>query len=250
MRRRSLVLGAIVVGAYLVVLALTVGLRNDHVRPLYDGFTPPPSYQWVDPPSFFSSGNVTPKPVVTTIKLHRDGSEAAGIATPDGQFVINLARGAIKKSPGAASVTVRITPLAASQLPKLPDGMRANGNVYRLHMRYETGANVKHLTSGATLVMQIPELANNLFVASSPEHKRPPWVRLDSSAIPPNQLSLTASWDTPGYFVAGTKLPELVGPSGSSGHVVVIGIAVAVLAVLLLVAALVVVRRRRRVNAP
>ncbi len=68
-RRRSLVLGAIVVGAYLVVLAVTVGLRDDHVRPLYDGFTPPPSYRWVDPPSFFSSGNVEPKPAVTTIRL-------------------------------------------------------------------------------------------------------------------------------------------------------------------------------------
>jgi hypothetical protein len=248
-RRRSVVVGAIVVGAYLVVLAVTVGLRDDHVRPLYDGFTPPPSYQWVDPPSFFSSGNVKPKPATATIKLHRGGSEAAGVATPDGQFVINLARGAIEKRPGAGSVTVRVTPLAPSQFPNLPDGMRANGNVYRLHMRYETGPTVKHLAGNATLVMQVPELGNNLFVATSvgPGTR---WSRLDSTAIPPTQLSLSASLPGPGSFVAGTNLPELVGPGGSSGHAVLIGIVVAVIAVLVLVAAFLLVRRRRRVNTP
>ena len=249
MHRRSLVLGAIVVGAYLLVLGATVGLRDDHVRPLYDGFTPPPSYQWVDPPSFFSSGNVAPKPAVATIKLHRDGSEAAGVATPDGQFVINLARGAIEKRTGAASVTVRITPLAASDLPRLPDGMRANGNVYRLRMRYETGADVNHLSGNATLVMGVPEVGNNLFHIRS-RRSGSSWDRLDSTALPPNQLSLSASLPGPGSFVAGTTLPELVGPSHSSSHALVIGIVVAVLAVLLLVAAFAQVRRRRRVNSP
>ncbi len=60
MRRRSLILGVVLLGGYLAVLGVTVGLRDDHVRPLYDGFTPPPSYRWVEPPSFFSSGNVKP----------------------------------------------------------------------------------------------------------------------------------------------------------------------------------------------
>ena len=247
MRRRSLILGVIVLGAYLVVLALTVGLRDDHVRPLYDGFTTPVPYQWVDPPSFFASGNVTPKPVTTTIALGPAGSTAAGVATPDGQFVLNLGRGAIAPIAGAHRVKVKISPVAPSSLAKLPSGLRPNGNAYDVTMVYEpNGTRVAQLARPGSLVMEIPELGDALF--RSDDGTR--WTTVDATGVPPRQLSLTAPWSEPGDYVAGTRLPELVGPSTSSSHAVVIGIAVAVAAVLLFVGAFVLVRRRRRVNAP
>ncbi len=247
MRRRSLIVGVILLAGYLAVLGATVGLRDDHVRPLYDGFTPPPSYRWVEPPSFFSSGNVKPTPVTTTIELGRDGSAAAGVATPDGQFVLNLGRGAIAPKAGATRVKVKISPVAPSTLAPLPPPLRPNGNAYKVVMTYEPdGSRVAQLAHPGTLVMDIPELGDALFRSGTGAD----WITMDATAVPPRQLSLTSPWSEPGEYVAGTRLPELVGPSGSSSHAVVIGIVVAVLAVLVLVAAFLLVRRRRRVNTP
>src|SRR5262249_55516054 len=85
--RRALGVGCAIVAAYLVVLGVTVRLRPDHARPLYDSFVAPESYQFVDPPAFFAAGNVEPKAVSRRISLGASGSVPAGIATPDGQFV-------------------------------------------------------------------------------------------------------------------------------------------------------------------
>ena len=252
MRRRNLVVGAALLAVYLVVLALTVGLRSDHVRPLYDGFAPPPAYQWVEPPPFFASGNVEPKPVSMTVKVGRAGSAAAGIATPDGQFVINLPRGAVTPSAGAAKVNVRITPVAPSTLPPVPGGLRPNGNAYRVEMVYDTGKPVVRVERPGTLVVEIPELGDKLFFARRPGRSSGTvaagqWTDSSASPVPPRQLSLAASFDGPGYFLAGTILPELVGPSAeSSSNAPAIGIATAGLAVVLLGVAFVVVRRRAR----
>ncbi len=113
-------------------------------------------------------------------------------------------------------------------------------------MTYEPdGTPVRQLAHPGTLVMDIPELGDALFRSGGTG-----WITMDATAVPPRQLSLTSPWSEPGEYVAGTRLPELVGPSGSSSHAVVIGIAVAVLAVLVLLAAFLLVRRRRRVNTP
>ncbi|HEY3725285.1 MAG TPA: hypothetical protein VGN59_18165 [Acidimicrobiia bacterium] len=243
MTRRRVVLGALVLGGYLVVLAVTVGLRSDHVRPLYDGFTTPPAYRWVDPPAFFASGNDAPAPVTQAVPLGRDGSEAAGIATPDGQFVLNLGRGAIPTRAGARRVDVTITPVAPGDLTRVPSGLRANGNAYRVVMRYQPGGPaVGALAHPGTVVLEIPELGDHLFTSRLGRS----WTEVPATAVPPRDLSLTAPWSKPGYTVGATDLPELVAPSGSSSHSVAIGVGVAVLAVLLLVATFLLVRRRRR----
>jgi hypothetical protein len=246
-RRRHLVLGAVVVVVYLGALALTVGLRGDHVRPLYDGFAPVPTYRWVEPPSFFESGNVKPTPLTTTIRLGRDGSEAVGIATPDGQFVLNLGAGAIEPHEDAKNVKVKITPLAASTVPPVPAPLRANGNAYRVEMAYDTGGRVDRLRHPGSLVMDIPELGNDLYFRAA----NGGWSKVPSTAVPPRQLSLAADFSAPGAYLAGTNLPELVAPSGSSSNdALVIGIATAALAAIVLIVAFVVVRRRRRRATP
>jgi hypothetical protein len=248
--RRSLKLsavGVILVAAYLGALALTVGSGADHVRPLYDGFAPPPSYRWVEPPSFFASGNVKPTALTTTVTLGRNGSEAAGIATPDGQFVLNLGSGAIAPSGDSKKVRVTITPVPPSTLRRVPSPLRANGNAYRVAMAYDTGTKVSRLRHPGSLVMDIPELGNDLFVTGPGTG----WTKIPSNAVPPRQLSLAADFSTPGTYLAGTRLPELVAPSGaSSDHSVAIGLGTAALTAVVLVAAFVLVRRRHRRAAP
>ena len=231
---------------YLVALGATVALRDDHVRPLYDGFVPPSSYHFVEPPSFFASGNVEPQPMSATIKLGSGGSEAAGLATPDGQFVVDLARGAIAATNGDTTVAVHITPLGPSHLPAVPDGLRPNGNAYRVEMTYmPSGAPVRAFTPG-TLLVEIPELGDQLFL--SPDANT--WTPVAAQVLPPRQLSLTAPFSAPGTYLAATSLPELTTSTSHSDSAVALGIVVAVLALVIFGAAFVLVRRRgRRGNA-
>jgi hypothetical protein len=246
--RGGAVVGVVLVCAYLVVLALTVGGRSDHVRPLYDGFAPPSSYRWVDPPSFFAAGNVMPEPVATTIKLGAQGSAAAGVATPDGQFAVNLGRGAIAAHAGATRIAIRITPLAPDTLGRVPGGERPNGNAYRIQMTYQPrGGAVTRLARPGSLVIEIPELGEDLYSASNGRA----WTKIAARTVPPRNLSLATTLEAPGYYVGGTNLPELVGPeASSSGSSVAIGIGVGALTAVLLVIAFVIVRRRRRRSDP
>ncbi len=243
MCRRPVVVGVLLLCMYLAVLALTVGLRPGHVRPLYDGVTTPSAYRWVDPPAFFATGNDAPVPVRQSVPLGTDGSAPAGIATPDGQFVLSLGRGAVASRAGAERVDVTITPVAPGTLGPIPAGLRANGNAYRVVMRYAPGGGkVTRLDRPVSLVLEIPELGDHLFTSATGRH----WTEVPATAVPPRELSLTAPWNAPRYTVGATNLPELVGPTRSSSHSVAIAVGVGVAAVLLLVVAFLLVRRRRR----
>jgi hypothetical protein len=246
-RRRAVLLGAAAVGVYLLALAGTVALRADHVRPLYDGFAPQPTYRWVEPPPFFASGNVKPTALTTTIKIGSDGSEPTGIATPDGQFVLNLGRDAIAPKGGATKIKVKITPVAPSGLQPVPSPLRSNGNAYEVEMTYDNGGRVGRLAKPGSLVMEIPELGTTLYSSGSGTGTVAKWSEVAARPVPPRQLSLAATFEQPGVYLGATNLPQLVAPAGeSSNHAVVIGIAVAVVTALLLVIAFVLVRRRRR----
>ncbi len=73
------------------------------------------------------------------IALGREGSVASGVATPDGQLVLNFGRGAVAPRAGAKRVTVTITPVDPSDLAPVPSGLRPNGNAYQVEMRYGPG---------------------------------------------------------------------------------------------------------------
>jgi hypothetical protein len=243
MRRRPVLVGMAVVVVYVVAVSVTVALRHDHVRPLYDAFVPPSSYRFVDPPAFFASGNVKPTAASATIALGADGSAPAGLATPDGQFVVSLGRGAIPPTKGATAVSIRITPIAPKDLPPVPAPLRANGNAYRIQLTYEPrGPTIAKLARPGTLLVEIPEIGRSLFVSASGNA----WSPVASRVIGPSQLTMTAALGAPGSFVAATNLPELTAPPGHSSHVaIVIGVATAAVAVLLFAGAYLFARRRR-----
>jgi hypothetical protein len=243
--RRAVAIGLATAVVYVVALAVTAALTPGHTRPLYDGFTAPPMYQWVDPPAFFASGNQPPEPVTTDVLLGPSGSRATGVATPDGQFVLNLGPGAIAPRAGARDVRFHIAPIAPKTLGALPDGLRANGNAYQVTMT-AGGTRVGSLDQAGSLVLEIPEVGPNLFWSPTGAH----WSRLASNVVPPRDLALSAQFARPGYFLSGTDLPELVaegngGTSGSSSVGIVAGVAVAIVAALLLGGAYFLVRRRR-----
>ena len=243
MRRSTLIgTGIALLIAYVAVLGLTVGLHGEKARPLYDGFAPAPTYRWVDPPPFFAAGNSEPAGVTRTIALGPDGSEASGIATPDGQFVLDLGAGAIAPSAGATRVAVTVEPRAIDGDRRLPHGLRANGNAYAVTMEYEPlHIAVRDLREPGSLALQVPEIGADLFTSTRGVR----WIEVPAAAIPPRDLTLTARFAAPGSYVAGTNLPELVAPaSDSSSDAVWLGVLSVALTVGVVATGFAVARRR------
>jgi hypothetical protein len=243
-RGRALPAGVALVAAYLVAVLVTGALRQDGARPLFDGFAPAPSYQFVDPPPFFASGNTRPGDVARSIALDRSGSAAAGVSTPDGQFVIDLARGAVAPRVGASSVAVTITPTAPKRLAPVPGGGRPDGNAYHLDMRYEPGGEaVTEFAKPGTMLVQTPEVWSALL------HSRDgaAWAPVAARSVGSNGSSMSAELTAPGYYLATTTLPELaaVSSNGSSrASSIVLGVVVAIVALALFGIAFAVTRRR------
>jgi hypothetical protein len=248
MRRRVVVVGLLLAAVYVAALVLTVGPGHERVRPLYDGAVPPPSYRWVEPPDFYAAGNVRPEPLRTTITLNARGSESAGIATPDGQFVVDLAAGAIAPHGRDRRVSVTVTPRVARDDGRLPSHLRPDGNLYRLELRYQpSGAPVTRFVAQASLVLEVPELAKGVFVRPVAGGS---WSGVAAETIEPQRLALSASISTPGDYLAGTDLPALVTTHRSSGTSwVVVGLASGGAALVLLVGGVLIARRRARRRA-
>jgi hypothetical protein len=229
-----------------VVVLATIGLvgaTGCSPLPADGAATTPASYRFVDPPALFAAGNVSPQDRTATIALGAGGSAPAGIATPDGQFVIDLGRGAIAPAASATTVAVRITALAPRHLRALPNG-RSNGNAYRVDMMYQpTGVNVARFAKPGTLLIETPELASALYDSPDATH----WSALASRPSAPRELRLRAQFPAPGYYLAGTLLPELAAPVAPHTHHsrLVFDLVVIVLAVGVVAGAGVVVLRRR-----
>lgn len=230
--RRWHLAGLVIVVVYLATVSATIASRNDHVRPLYDGFAGPSPYEYVDPPAWFAPQNVKPTAMSKRIALGADGSAAAGIATPDGQFVINLGRGAIAPFKDATAISVRITPVDPHELAPVPgDGLRAAGNAYHLEITYEPGGRaITRFAKPGTMFMELPELAQHEFL-SNDGHR---WSSIPAQLLLPHQRSMTATLRVPGYYLAGTNLPAILGPSKhASRAALVIGLGVVLVALLM-----------------
>ncbi len=130
--RPALAWGAVLVGIYLAAGALTVGATGRVARPLFDGFGPPPRYQWVAPPKAFAAGNKAPRPSREDLALDAGGSRRDGVTSTDGQLVLDLPAGAVPPAAPGATASVAITPLDAATLGPLPDGRMPDGNAYRV----------------------------------------------------------------------------------------------------------------------
>jgi hypothetical protein len=231
--------------AYVATVGVTLGWHPGRVRPLYEGFTPPSTYHWVDPPRIFAAGNQPPTVTHATVKLGPAGSLATGVSTDDAQLVVGMAAGAVARHGSDTSVAVTITPLAADAMAALPSPYRASGNVYDVAMAYQpSGVVVTHLSgAGASMVLIIPEVGNRIYTTPT---RSAPWRQIPAHAVPPTDLTLGATMQVPGYYVGATSLPPLAFHHGSSAGTVAISVGVGVLAVLVLGGGFLLSRRRRR----
>ncbi len=227
--RRPLLLGGLAVGVYLIVAVATMG-GGGRVRPLFDGFAPPPPYRWVHPPKEFEAGNTKPTPATVDVPLGADGSAVRGIATDDGQFVLSLPESAIAAREGETAVKVDVEPLDPATLGPMPPGLRTDGNAYRASMAYQPSgqAVTPPLAKPGSLVVTVPEATQVLLFSTDGRS----WTRLNARNLggPTNP---DTSFDQPGYYLGAIPTSSDTSTSGSSGtgdRVVAVAVITVVLA--------------------
>src|SRR5262249_12836047 len=155
---------------------------------------------WVSPPAAFAQSNVAPTPSQTNIQLTATGSAQSGAGTEDSQLLLSFPQGAIAANPPNKAVQIDFTPLSPKQVGALPEGLVADGNVYRIQFAYvPSKAAVTTLAKPGSAVLTVPVPANALLLSSDGQT----WRKLASQqANGPTQLS--ALLDSPGYLVAGS----------------------------------------------
>jgi hypothetical protein len=111
-------------------------------------------------------------------------------------------------------------------------------------MTYQpTGARVSRFAKPGSLLIEIPELGNALFVSTDAA----PWSQLPARVIPPRELGLSARFGATGDYVAATSLSEHAAQPGRSQSIAIaLGAATALAAAACFAVAFVVVARRRR----
>ncbi len=240
-RRRTWIAVALVV-LYVGTVALTLGVRGTHLRPLYEGFGPTQPYRWVNPPGVFAPTNQKPASVSGAVPLGPKGSQVTGIQTSDAQVVLAMANGAIAAHGDDTSVEVSIVPLDAAKLGTLPGGLYANGNAYRITMTYEPSRTpVTELAKPGSMTLVIPGIGRSLFTSTDGKS----WTKVVSHNIEPTSLIMGTIFRTPGYYLGGTTV-EPPAPARSSSSVLALSAGVGLLVVVVLVATALLVRRRRR----
>ena len=226
-RRRALV-GAAVAALYVVACVATSMSGRVRVRPLFEGFAPPPPYRWVAPPKRFAANNVKPSTATGQLAVQSGKSAAGAVATDDGQFVANFAAGAVAVTPDAGGIDLKATPVDPATLGPLPAGTFADGNAYRLDVTARpAGTPVASLATPGNVIVSLPSAGTG--VAFSADGRT--WQQVTSQPVGGSKMILGVSFDKPGFFI-GLASTDINGTASSGGG----GSSAATIAVIALVA--------------
>jgi len=234
-------LAGLVVVAYVVAAGATVRLTDHHVRPLFESIGPAPAYQWVDPPSQFSAGNVKPHAVTRDLGLTAPGSALTSVQSGDSQVVVNLPDGAVPPKTGESAARVEFAPLAPKDLGPPPAGLRANGNAYRVSLTYQpSGEAIPAVAKAGNLVMAVPE--PGVAILYSVDGKQ--WTKLTTQPVG-GPTTLGTRFEKSGYYL-GAATPTAAAKEKSNTTMVIAVIGIVVGLALLLGLGPVLVRRMRQ----
>ena len=227
-RRWALGLG--LAALYAAVLAATGLVTDRPVRPLFDAIGGAIPYKWMNPPWYVGSTNIKPGPSSTDIPFENGTSPLVGVNSEDAQIILNLPQGSLPSNGADTAVRVSFTPLDPKKLAKLPGGMRPDGNAYRVEMAYQpSGTPLRQVTTSGNVVMVVPDEAEKMVFSVDGKS----WQELPTQMLgDPNTVG--SAFNTPGYYLVGTALPEFVNPNKDDDRKRVVGIAMIVGALALL----------------
>jgi hypothetical protein len=209
--------GVLLALAYAAVTVVYVR-HGGNARPLFDGFAPPPPYNWVNPPKEFAAGNVQPKPSSVEIALGPGGSAVGGGSSPDGQVILSFKAGAIPPRDADTRVVVQVTPVDPAVVAAPPPGLAADGNAYRLDFTYQpSGQSVPSLAEPADVFLVVPEPAQTLLFSRDGRT----WENLPFRPVAdPTQIG--GAFPGPGYLLA--VAPPVGRPSESDSDNASVGL--------------------------
>jgi hypothetical protein len=227
---RPLRAGAVLAALYALVVAVTALTTGHPVRPLFDGVGGAMPYKWVKPPWYVGSANIKPQPNHTDIAFENGASPLVGVTSEDAQIILNLPQGAIPPRGGHIAVRASFTPLDPKKLAKPPGGMRPDGNAYRVEMTYQpSGEPLRGLSTSGNVVMVVPDEAEKMLFSADGKS----WSELPTHNLGDPQ-TVGSAFNTPGYYLVATSLPEFTNPNQGSGTKRTVGIVMVVVALTLL----------------
>lgn len=230
MSRRPLRVGSALAALYAAVVMATALTTGHPVRPLFDGAGGATPYKWVKAPWYVATTNIKPRPSHQDVPFESGASPLIGVTSEDAQIILNLPQGALPPRGGDTAVRASFTPLDPKKLAKPPGGMRPNGNAYRVQMAYQpSGAPLEGLTTSGNVVMVVPDEAEKMLF--SPDGKS--WSELPTHQLGDPQ-TVGSAFNTPGYYLVGTTLPEFSNPNEGDGTRRTVGTVMVVVAVALL----------------
>jgi len=233
--------GAALVAAYLAAGVATLGWSGHRLLPLFEGVSIPTAYQWVHPPPQFKGSNTEPHPLAFDVSFTNGKSERGTATTPDGQFIANLPAGAFAPHGTDTAVHVDITPIDPATLGKVPPGLAADGNAYRLQLTYKpSGAPVASLAVAANVVMASPFSAHVLLHSDTGKG----WTQLPTQQVS-GLSTVGATLTQPGWYLVGAFPSAVGGSSGGGSSTAFIAVLAGVAALVLAAIAFVVAARRR-----
>ena len=230
MSRPPLLTGAALAALYAAVLVAT-GLTTGHpVRPLFDGAGGAVPYKWMKAPWYVASTNIKPRASHQDIPFESGTSPLIGVTSEDAQVILNLPQGALPSRDGDTALRASFTPLDPKKLAKPPGGMRANGNAYRVEMAYQpSGVPLGRLATSGNVVMVVPDEAEKMLFSEDGTS----WTELPTQLLG-DPTTVGSAFNTPGYYLVGTTLPEFADPNRGNGTKKTVGIVMVVVALVML----------------
>lgn len=173
---------------------------------LFDGFAPPPRYNWVRPPEPLARGNVQPSPVsgslsvvqpvdASGVALTTPRTQSGSVGTPDGQATILFPQDGFAARLGELSVSVTLTPLDPEALGPSLGALRFDGNAYRIEAHHAPSRTPAQLQKRATVYLRYASGATALLQLVGEE-----WRTIESVHYPGSN-ALTAEVSDLGLFV-------------------------------------------------
>jgi hypothetical protein len=212
-QRRVVASGLMLLVVYVVVAAATGHLMPGRTRPLFDGFTPPPQYRWVNPPPLFKRANQKALSGSMDFDLGPNGANQLEGATDDAQLLVTFSRAGVPAHGNDTGLTMRVEPLDPQKLSPLPTGVRTDGNAYKVTMEYRpSGAELAALTQAGNVFISYPSSADR--IAYSPDGKT--WTVTKATRVGTN-LQLGAEFTKAGYYEAAGPPDGSQSKSGGGG---------------------------------
>lgn len=198
--------GVALAALYLAVAALTVAVaRPGDVRPLYDGFGTHPEgrYLWLNPPKESVAGNERPHIGTAQVLIEGDTSLSNIATTDDGQALATFETGAIAPHSSDTKAEITLVPFDSTTLGELPDGLRAEGNAYRLTVEYRpSGTPVTALQRPGVVALTAARTVDVLLHSADGRT----WREVaGASAFGLASRGMTGALETTGYYLAASS---------------------------------------------